>query len=182
MFEKTGAYDPKIDTTVRVRAHRLRESSKNITKERGKDEVLLKCRRVITFRVFAARRGNSRATCFSIPNFSGFRSVASDEWLGARAGNCRASERIQEKSAVALSGSGGRCLRFGAGAPIACAVTQSRCRRCSRRITLFGVLRCSFIEQRRCSLRLRGPIFSTQSRPVRPAYSSAFLTTETSIC
>ena len=42
VFEKTGAYDPKIDTTVRVQAHRLREKLKEYYEGEGaKDEVLL---------------------------------------------------------------------------------------------------------------------------------------------
>jgi hypothetical protein len=69
VFERTGAYDPKIDTTVRVQAHRLREKLKEYYEGEGaKDEILLEMPKGHYVPYFSRRPVASSARSSSLGN------------------------------------------------------------------------------------------------------------------
>lgn len=180
VFERTGAYDPKIDTTVRVQAHRLREKLKEYYEGEGaKDEILLEMPKGHYVPYFSLRPVASSERSSSLGN-------AVPSSAGSASGQAEAGAVGPTRGDLANGSAQNRVLRVVAGmAGLAAILTLA---------ILFLTLRnrtqgdVSAVSSAAVSpSNLDGPLkmlwvgfLRTQSRPVVAYSNTAFLTTQTS--
>ena len=180
VFERTGAYDPKIDTTVRVQAHRLREKLKEYYEGEGaKDEILLEMPKGHYVPYFSRRPVASSARSSSLGNSV---QTSADSGSG-QPGTGAVGPTLGE---LAKGSAKNRVLRVVAGmAGVAAILTLA---------LLFPTLRnrtkgdASAVSSAAVSpsnsdgplKMLWADLLRTQSRPVVAYSNTAFLTTQTS--